>query len=216
MEWRELKVQRSSHVTCDSQHYSVPYEHVGKLIRVRLTSSRVTGFDGQQIVCEHPRLLGRKGQYSTEATHLPDEYRNVDGLWSREWFLRRAGAYGAATALVIEQLIDGRALEAQGFLDCRNVLDGLGKHNKVRLEAACQQIIDAGMTPSYTAIKRLMAVIDSDTKKPAPRRPAASTRKSRVRFEDTDGVDRAGSAAPAGALVRGADYYRRLDEQRGR
>lgn len=118
--------------------------------------------------------------------------------------------------MVIEQLIDGRALEAQGFLDCRNVLDGFGKHNKVRLEAACQQIIDTGMTPSYTAIKRLMAVIDSDTKKPAPRRTAASTRKSSVRFEDTDGVDRAGSEAPAGALVRGADYYRRLDEQRGR
>lgn len=216
VEWRELKVQRNSHVTCDSQHYSVPFEHVGTLVRVRLTSSKVTVFDGQQIVCEHPRLTGRKGQYSTEATHLPDEYRNVDGLWSRQWFVRRAEAYGPTTVNVIEQLIDGRALEAQGFLDCRNVLDGLGKHNKERLEAACQQIVDTGMTPSYTAIKRLMAVIDSDTKKSAPRRPAASTRKSRVRFEASDGTDRQHSETPAGALVRGADYYRRLDEQRGR
>ena len=33
----------------------------------------------------------------------------------------------------------------------RTVLDGLGKHNKERLEAACQQIVDTGMTPSYTA-----------------------------------------------------------------
>jgi len=213
VDWREVKVQRNSHVTCDSQHYSVPHEHVGKLLRVRLTSSRVTVFDGQQIVCEHVRLTGRKGGYSTEGAHLPDEYRNIDGLWSRQWFIRRAQAYGPATVSVIEQLIDQRTLEAQGFLDCRNVLDGLGKHNKQRLEAACQQIIDTRVTPSYTTIKRVMAAIDSDTKKPAKSRPAASTRKSNVRFEETHDADSA-SGVPAGALVRGADYYRRLDAQR--
>lgn len=215
VDWREVKVQRNSHVTCDSQHYSVPHEHAGKLVRVRLTSSRVTVFDGQQIVCEHVRLTGRKGRYSTAAAHLPDEYRNVDGLWSRQWFIRRAQAYGPATVTVIEQLIDQRTLEAQGFLDCRNVLDGLGKRNKQRLEAACQQVIDTRVTPSYTTIKRLMAAIDSDAKRPAQPRPAASNRKSGVRFEASDGKSDGPHEVPSGALVRGADYYRRLDEQRG-
>lgn len=65
VEWREVKVQRNSHVTCDSQRYSVPYQHAGQLLRARLTNLWVTVFDGQEIVAEHARLHGRKGQYAT-------------------------------------------------------------------------------------------------------------------------------------------------------
>lgn len=213
VEWKEAKAQRNSHVTCDYQHYSVPHEHAGKLLRVRLTSSRVTVFDGQQIVCEHDRLTGRKGQYSTMALHLPVEYQNVDGLWSRGWFLQRARAFGPATVEVITQLIDRREIEAQGFLDCRNVLDGLGKRNKQRLEAACQHTLNTGATPSYTSLKRVMAAIDTDAKKPGVPRPAASNRKPR--FEPVEGAESQPAEAPSGAYIRGADYYRRLEENRG-
>lgn len=217
VEWREAKVQRNSHVTYDSQHYSVPHQHAGQLLRVRVTSSRVTVFDGQDIVAEHARLHGRKGQYATEPAHLPAEYQNIDGLWSREWFIQRAHAFGPATVDVIGQVIDRRALEAQGFLDCRNILDTLGRNNKQRLEAACGQLLSTGGHASYTTLKRLMAVIDSDAKKPARVRPAASTLK-RPRFEPVDQNHTVGTDAldepPSGAYIRGADYYRQLDERR--
>lgn len=213
VEWKEAKVQRNSHITCDSQYYSVPHAYAGRLLRVRLTANKITVFDGQVIVCEHARLMGRKGLYSTEPAHLPVEYRNVDGLWSREWFLQRARAFGPATTQTIEELLARRQVEAQGFLDCQNVLDTLGKRNKQRLEAACQQLIQAGVAPSYTALKRVMAVIDSDEKKPGKPRPAASSRKPRfVPVESSEGA----SDAPSGAYIRGADYYRRLEEERGR
>ena len=214
VEWKEAKVARNSHITSDYQHYSVPHEYAGKLMRVRLTSSKVTVFDGQQITSEHARLTGRKGQYSTVSAHLPVEYQNVDGLWSREWFLQRAKVFGPATVHVIEQLLSRREVEAQGFLDCRNVLDTLGKRNKQRLEAACQQVLNAGVAPSYTGLKRLMAAIDTDQKKPAQVRPAASNKKPRfVPVNDSDAPTLDG---PSGAYIRGADYYRRLDENRGR
>jgi transposase len=215
VEWREARVQRNSHVTCDSQHYSVPHEYAGSLLRVRLTSSRVTVFDGQQIVCEHQRLTGRKGQYRTVSSHLPIQYRNIDGLWSREWFLRRAATFGPATVNVIIQVIERREIVAQGFLDCRNILETLGRNNKQRLEAACQHLIDTGGHPSYTMVKRLMDAIGSDAKKPVPVRPAGATRKH-PRFQPGS-PDEGGNTAtdsPPGAMVRGADYYRALDQQR--
>lgn len=212
VEWKEAKVARNSHITCDYQHYSVPHALAGRLLRVRLTDSRVTVFDGQQIVCEHNRLTGRRGQYTTEPAHLPVEYQNVDGLWSRQWFLQKARAFGPATVQVIEELLDRREVQAQGFLDCRNVLDTLGKRNKQRLEAACEQVLAAGMAPSYTALKRLMAAIDSDEKKPAKVRPAASNRKPK---SESATQQESAPGAPSGAYIRGADYYRRLDENRG-
>ncbi|WP_449372256.1 Mu transposase domain-containing protein [Arthrobacter psychrolactophilus] len=83
VEWKELKVGRNYHVTADYQHYSVPYALAGRLLRMRLTGTRVTVFDGQQVVAEHLRKMGRKGQYSTDPTHVPHQHRNVSGLWPR-------------------------------------------------------------------------------------------------------------------------------------
>jgi transposase len=57
--WKEVKAGRNYHISCDYQRYSVPYPLAGRLLRVRLTSSRVTIFDGHDLVCEHRRSLSR-------------------------------------------------------------------------------------------------------------------------------------------------------------
>ena len=204
VEWKELKVGRNYHLSCDFQHYSVPPVFAGRLLRVRLTALRVTVFDGADIVCEHPRQRGRKGQYSTIPEHVPKQHRDVDGLWSRRWFVDRARSVGPATVAVIEQILDRQKIEAQGYLDCQNILDGLGKRNRGRLEATCQELINQRGYATYTTLKRLMAAIDSDSKRPNPLTPAASTRKriSTVTFHET---------APA-VYVRDAAHYARDEE----
>lgn len=175
--WKELKAGRNYHVTADSQRYSVPHALAGRLLRVRLLSSRVTVFDGHEIVCEHPRLTGRKGQYSTLPEHVPPQHRNIDGLWSRRWFTDRARSFGPATVEVIEQILDRQRIEAQGYLDCQNILSGLGKQNRERLEAACQELLNRRGSATYTTLKRIMAGIGSDADKPRPTSRAAATRK---------------------------------------
>jgi len=199
VEWKELKVGRNYHVTADYQHYSTPYRLAGRVLRVRLTTGRVTVFDAQQVVAEHRRKTGRKGQYSTDPGHVPPQHRNVDGLWSRRWFTDRAAAFGPATVAAVEQILDRHQIEAQGYLDCQNILGTLGKKNKQKLEAACQQLANIGGVATYSTLKRLMAAIESDADKQSPRRPAASNRKN---------IQPTGGEAAAGALVRGADYYR--------
>ncbi|HEX6681661.1 MAG TPA: IS21 family transposase [Candidatus Limnocylindrales bacterium] len=198
VEWKELKVGRNYHLTADYQHYSAPYTLAGRVLRVRLTTGRVTVFDGQQVVAEHRRKTGRKGQYSTDPGHVPPQHRNVDGLWSRQWFTDRAAAFGPATVAAVEQILDRHQIEAQGYLDCQNLLQTLGKKNKQKLEAACQQLANMRGYATYSTIKRLMAAIESDQDKQVPVRPAASNRKN---------TGEPGAEA-AGALVRGADYYR--------
>jgi hypothetical protein len=204
VEWKELKVGRNYHLSCDGQHYSVPFALAGRLLRVRLTSSRVTVFDGQQIVCEHPRIHGRKGQYSTLPEHVPTQHRDIEGLWSRRWFVDRARSFGPATVTVIEQVLDRQRIEAQGYLDCQNILEQLGKRNRGRLEATCQELINQRGHATYSTLKRMMAAIDSDSKRPTPVTPAASTRKpaSSVVFRDT----------LLDVYVRDASHYARDEE----
>lgn len=177
VEWKQLKAGRNYHVTADYGRYSVPYGLAGRLLRVRLTSSLVSVFDGHEIVCEHRRLRGRKGQYSTLPEHIPPQHQNVDGLWSRQWFTSQAARFGPATVWVIEQILDRHVIEAQGYLDCQNILGGLGKSNRERLEAACQELMNRDGHATYTMLKRIMAGIDSDVKKPRPKIRAASTTK---------------------------------------
>ncbi len=204
VEWKELKAARNYHVTADTQRYSVPFALAGRLLRVRLTASRVTVFDGHESICEHPRLTGRKGQYSTLPEHVPPQHRNIDGLWSRRWFTDRARSVGPATVTVIEQILDAQTIEAQGYLACQNILDGLGNNNRERLEAACQDLLNRRAHPTYSTLKRLMAAIDTDAKKPRRVVPAASTRKrvSTVVFRDTI----------PDVYVRDASHYARDEE----
>jgi transposase len=200
--WKEVKVGRNYHISCDYQRYSVPYRLAGRLLRVRLTSTRVTIFDGHDLVCEHPRRTGRKGQYSTLAEHVPPQHQGIDGLWSRRWFTDRARSFGPATVAVIAQILDRHTIEAQGYLDCQNILTGLGKANRQRLEAACQELLNHHGMASYTTLKRLMAAINSDAQKPRKITPAPSTRK-----RTTLSGASAGSELGPDVYVRDASHY---------
>ena len=195
--WKELKVGRNYHVTCDYQHYSVPFTLAGQTLRARLTSSTITLFDGERVVAEHPRKHGRKGQYSTDPKHVPRAHQDVSGLYSRSWFLNRANSIGPATSQVIEQLLNRYDIEAQSYLDCQNILGNLGR-NRAKLEAASQQLVNMRGDASYSTLKRLMASITSDERKAAPKRTAASTSKATT----------APVTPTGGVLVRDADHYR--------
>lgn len=164
----------------------------------------MTVFDGQDIVCEHTRKQDRKGQYSTFPEHVPIQHRNMDELWSRRWFVDRARSFGPATVTVIDQILDRQTIEAQGYLDCQNILEGLGKRNRGRLEATCQTLINQHGYATYSTLKRMMAAIDSDSKRPHPVTPAASTRKpvSTVTFRGT----------LLDVYVRDASHYTRDEE----
>jgi hypothetical protein len=103
--WKELKVGRNYHVTCEYQHYSVPFALAGRSLRARITSGAITLFDGERVVAEHARKMGRKGQYSTDPKHVPRAHQDVSALYSRAWFVNRANSIGPATTQVIEQLL---------------------------------------------------------------------------------------------------------------
>lgn len=140
--------------------------------------------------------------------HVPPQHRNIDGLWSRRWFTDRARSFGPATVQIIEQILDRQRIEAQGYLDCQNILAGLGKRNRERLEAACQELLNRHGQATYTTLKRIMAGIDSDQKKPRPVAPAASTRKrssGKVAFSPSSDV-----------FVRDASHYATGGQEAGR
>ena len=163
-EWKRAKVAPNFHITVNTAHYSVPYQLVGRTVDVRITGNEVTVFDAGQRVATH-RLAQARGIYVTDVDHIPANMADTTGLWTSDYFYREAAKIGPATQKVIAELISAKAIPAQAYQSCRNVLN-MGKHaNKAILEQACARLIapdGARRAVSYTAVKNMMAAVRKD------------------------------------------------------
>ena len=160
-EWKRAKVAPDFHITVSTVRYSVPHQLVGRTVDVRITGQVLTVFDQGTTVATH-RVSQKRGAYVTDYEHIPSGMDSTRGLWTSDYFYREASKTGPATLSVIEELIAAKAIPAQAYQSCRNVLS-MGKHgNKPILEEACQRLTandDSRRAVSYTAVKNMMAVV---------------------------------------------------------
>lgn len=163
--WKRLKVDRNWHVTCDYQHYSVPYTLIGKTLVARVTPQVVSLFDGDLLVAEHTRLTGFKYRYSTDPQHSPHGQDTTHKALTRDELIRWASSFGPATQRVVEMILARHsAAIPRGLIQARNVLANLGKkHHKTTLEPACQQVLDKKLVPTFSVIKRIQTDIAHTT-----------------------------------------------------
>jgi hypothetical protein len=90
----------------------------------------------------------------------------VTGLWTRGYFLRQAAKVGPGTVAALTRLLDGKAIEAQGYRSCMNILD-LGKRagqNRILLEQACRALVgeDPHRQITYTSVKHRMSALRAE------------------------------------------------------
>ena len=203
-EWRSPKVAPDYHVVVDYMRYSVPCRLVGEQTDVKMTSSTVTVLHGGEVVAVHPRLRGRKGQYSTIDDHMPENHAALDNPWSPERFTSWAKRIGPETGIAIGRVMESRVIVEQSFVSCRNIL-GLSKtHAPALLERACARMNAASALPSYTGVKNtILAIRAADVELGAAGRRTQPAEPGEL-------VDRAKSAG----RLRGADAYKRGGDRR--
>lgn len=198
--WRKAKVHRDWHIQLDTIKYSVPYRFAGRGVDVRIIGTTIEVLADGQIIAAHQQGRHRNG-YVTDPEHAPPHYESVTGLWTRGYFLRQASKVGPATVAALTRLLDGKAIEAQGYRSCMNILD-LGKRageNRVLLEAACRGLVadDPQRPITYTAVKHRMSVLRAE----GGQRPTTTTTSG-----GGGGITPAPS--PGGAGVTGRDTSR--------
>ncbi len=162
VEWRKAKVSRDWHVQVDTAKYSVPHQHAGQVLDVRIVGEEVTILAGGDIVATHQRAT-RRNVFVTDPSHAPAGYEDTSLLWTRAYFLRQAGKVGPYTVEALTRLLDRLTIEAQGYRSCMNIL-GLGKGtNRSLLEHACRALCtqEPARPISYTAIKHQITVVRS-------------------------------------------------------
>lgn len=195
------KVSPDYHVRLDYIHYSVPFTLIGKTCDIRAYASHIVIACDGEVVAKHPRLHGRKNQYSTFADHMPPNHKIENSRWSRERFESWGMRIGPSTREAIKRMMNSKPIVQQSFVACRNVLGLFKSYAPDLLERARESIVAVdSAVPSYTAVKNKILSI-----KAADARAKAAGNVTTAPVDDDWGVDRAKNAG----RTQGADVWKR-------
>lgn len=138
-EWKRAKVHIDYHVEADAHRYSVPYQHVGKKVDVRLSDATVELFLDNKRIASH-RRNPQKGGFTTLKEHMPKSHQaHLD--WTPERLVRWAAKTGPQTETLIERILASRAHPQQGFRPCLGIMSLGKRYGAERLEAACRRAL---------------------------------------------------------------------------
>ncbi|MCG8698460.1 MAG: IS21 family transposase [Bacteroidales bacterium] len=185
--WKIATVQFNYHISADKMYYSVPYEYIKHKVDVRITKNVIEVFFNNHRICSHPRLHGRKGQYSTVVEHMPEDHKKYTA-WNSERFISWAESIGANTAIAVKAILASHRVEQQGYKGCMALLKLADKYAVNRLESACEKALSYTPSPSYKSIQTIL-----------------KTGQDKVVKEETIISD----ASASFGYTRGADYYGR-------
>jgi transposase len=153
-----LTVQRNYHIQLSEDHlyYSVPYQYVGKKVKVLYDNRVVEVYLDTERIALHLRKPHCKA-YTTLSEHMPPHHQRMQTIkgWNREDLLLQATSIGTATLQAATLMLENSIYIEQNYKACFGMLMLQKKYSKQRLEAACNRALQ-GNRVNYTMIKNIL------------------------------------------------------------
>lgn len=149
------QVYKTSYVMLseDRHYYSVPYELIGKRLKVVYNSRTVEVYYHMKRVALHNRDCTVKGRTTTKE-HLPANLQFLKDM-NAENLISWAASVGEFTKQTVTVIIDNRQHFDQARKSCMGILHLCKKVGKERVEKACQRAVYFD-NYSYRAIKNIL------------------------------------------------------------
>jgi transposase len=167
---KQVTVTKFAHVYLieDQHHYSVPYELIGKKLKMQYSRSKVELYNQYELVATHKRIRSR-GNYSTEPSHMPPQHRYVTE-WSPAFFMDKAKASDTVVEHYIREVLAKKQHPEQAYKSCMGILSFAKRVGNARLIKACKRAHEIGYY-NYKIIEDILKnnldKYDEDTE-PAP------------------------------------------------
>lgn len=153
-----LTVQRNYHIQLSENHhyYSVPYQYVGKKVKVLYDNQVVEVYFDSNRIAFHIRKPLHKA-YTTLSEHMPPHHQRMRQIkgWNKEDLLTQANYIGTSTAQAAALLLENSFYIEQNYKACFGMLMLQKKYGPQRLEAACSRALQ-GSRINYTMIKNIL------------------------------------------------------------
>jgi|ERR1700757_1266454 len=150
-----VTVLRNGHVSLgeDKHYYSVPYEFIGKKVKIMYSRYNVEVFYNYERIALHKRLQSPY-KYTTDKEHIPQAHRFVNEL-EPAWLLAQAGEIHKDVKRYISKILDKKHYHERGYKICLGVLSFAKKVGNERLTKACQRAFNYGIY-DYRTIKKIL------------------------------------------------------------
>jgi transposase len=153
-----LTVQRNYHVQLreDCFYYSVPYQYVGKKVKVLYDKRVVEVYYDNSRIAVHIKKPNSKA-YTTLADHMPPHHQRMQQIkgWNKEDLLNQASRIGQAALQAATLMLDNSIFIEQNYKACFGMLMLQNKYGQQRLEAACSRAL-MGTRVNYTMIRNIL------------------------------------------------------------
>lgn len=152
-QFKPARVNIDYHVAFEGHNYSVPHQHVGAAVELRITTSTVEVLLRRQRIAAHARMH-RAGGFTTVAEHMPASHR-AHRQWTPAKLIGWGERVGAATAGVVRWQMEYRPHPEQGYRACLGLMRLARQYGPERLEAACARA-QSIRAPHYRSVKSIL------------------------------------------------------------
>jgi transposase len=152
---QQVTVSVNGHVCLreDRHYYSVPFQYIGKKIKLFYTMDSVEIFCNYISIAVHSRNRKPYG-YTTNSEHLASTHKYLT-QWNPERFIKWARSIDETVEGFIIRLMDSKSHPEQAYKACQGVLGYERKVGRERLTNACKRAIEYD-NYSYHAIKTIL------------------------------------------------------------
>jgi len=153
-QFKPARVNIDYHVAFEGHYYSVPHQHVGAAVELRITATTLEVLLRRQRIAAHARSH-RVGGFTTVAEHMPASHR-AHRQWTPAKLIAWGERIGAATGAVVRWQMEHRAHPEQGYRSCLGLMRLAREFGNERLEAACARA-QSIRAPHYRSVKSILA-----------------------------------------------------------
>lgn len=176
------------HVVLNKNHYSCPYQYVGKKVDLRITDSLVEIFHKSERIATHHRFPEYlSNQWSTHPEDMPDQFQQME--WDDRRIRRWAKTIGSSVLEVVDRIFSNVSIKEQGYNSCLAVLRLSKKYTPERLDAACALALTRFHSPRYRHLSAIMSAEED------------------ISFQKQRDLERKMQENEEQGYVRGAAYY---------
>ena len=148
-------VAKNGHValSLDKHYYSVPFNCIGKRVKVMFTSYTVEVFHNYERVAIHKRIQS-PFKYTTDKEHLPPAHRFVAER-EPDKLLTAADEIHKDVKLYISKILEIKQHPEKSYNMCSGILSLTKKYGDARLTKACQRALNFDIY-NYRTIKKIL------------------------------------------------------------
>ncbi len=141
---KQVTVMKNGHIYLneDQHYYSVPYELIGKKLKLQYSRSVVELYHQYELVAAHKRIRSPHN-YTTEPSHMPPQHRFVTE-WSPAFFIEKAKQIDPVVEYYISQVLAKKQHPEQAYKSCMGILSFAKRVGNARLIKACKRAHEIG------------------------------------------------------------------------